>query len=532
MLKKILLYSLFASLLTACGQASPPDLWGEYSTPTAENFISVESVQVTASVFAALSPTPSAVHTPSPTLTPSPVNALPVDFIPTPLLKTPSGTKEANILYYSQSGDYLETLALHFGVNIEDITAPEALPDARSLLPPETLLIIPDRLAETTPHEKIFPDSEVVYSATSSDFNLQTYVTEADAYLNGYEEYLGSTGWTKGAAEVERLAQENSINPKLLLALLEYESGWVHGEPSNLSKTDYPLNYIDIHKRGLFRQMMRAVQDLSIGYYGWRDGSLTELSFPDGSTKRLAPDLNAGSVALQYYFAQKLDPERWAQAIDARVGFPALYTEMFGNPWEHVYRIEPLFPAGVTQPPLALPFEPGTQWAFTGGPHSAWEHEGALAALDFAPNETSGCSETDRWVVASAPGLVVRSDNGVVVLDLDGDGSEETGWSLLYLHIASKGRVPLGTWLETNERIGKPSCEGGVATGTHLHFARKYNGEWVLADGAIPFNLGGWVAHQGKKPYQGTLTRGEKTIKASVVGDFTSIIFRDFPENE
>jgi LysM repeat protein len=530
MSRKIILFPLLSLLLAACGQAAPPDLWGEYSTPTPEGFIAVEAAQVAVSLSpSATSPLPTPQTTPSIV---TPAATRPASPSPTPSVKTPSGTKEANILYYSQSGDYLEALAAHFGVAVEEINSPEALPATRSLLPPETLLVIPDRLLETTPHEKIFPDSEIVFSATSSGFDLAAYITEADAYLNEYEEYLGSTGWTSGAEAIARLAQENSINPRLLVALLEYESGWVHGQPSNLSETDYPLNYIDIRKRGLFRQMMRAVQDLSLGYYGWRDGSLTELTFPDGSTKRIAPDLNAGSVAIQYYFAQKLDPERWAQAIDPRVGFPAQYADMFGDPWAHAHLVEPLIPAGLTQPHLNLPFEAGTQWAYTGGPHSAWEHEGALAALDFAPNETSGCSETDRWVVASAPGLVVRSDHGVVVLDLDGDGSEETGWSLLYLHIATKGRVPLNTWVEADERIGKPSCEGGVATGTHLHFARKYNGEWILADGTIPFDLDGWVAHQGSKPYLGTLTRGEKTVTASVVGDFVSIIFRDPAEDE
>ena len=43
--------------------------------------------------------------------------------------------------------------------------------------------------------------------------------------------------------------------------------------------------------------------------------------------------------------------------------------------------------------------------------------------------------------------------------------------------------------VETDDRIGHASCEGGVSTGTHLHFARKYNGEWVLADGPLPFVL-------------------------------------------
>ncbi len=68
-------------------------------------------------------------------------------------------------------------------------------------------------------------------------------------------------------------------------------------------------------------------------------------------------------------------------------------------------------------------------------------------------------------------------------MDLDGDGNEETGWVIVYLHIATEGRVPVGTWLAQGDKIGHPSCEGGKSTGSHLHIVRKYNGEWVPADG-------------------------------------------------
>ncbi|HIE24765.1 MAG TPA: hypothetical protein EYP74_02065, partial [Anaerolineales bacterium] len=503
-------------------------LWGEYKTPTPAagsmpvHAVPISTTEPTQVVLPTLVSTTAVTHTPTPFATRTPIATSPAQNTEVPPPLDPN-----TILYYSQSGDYLETVASHFGVAVEKITATKELPSERTLLDPNTLLIIPDILNETTSNEKIFPDSEVVFSSTAVDFDTVFYVNEKGGFLSEYEEYLGSTGWTSGAEGIERLAQENSLNPRLLVALVEYESGWILGNPGNLSETDYPLGYVDFRARGLFRQMMRAVQDLALGYYGWRDGSLTELTFPNGEIIRLAPELNAGSVAIMYYFAQKLDYERWAQTVDPRVGFPALYAKMFDDPWVRAQHVEPLFPAGLTQPTLVLPFEAELQWAYTGGPHSAWEREGARAALDFAPNETSGCAETNRWVVASAPGLVVRSERGVVMLDLDGDGNEETGWNLLYLHIATEDRVPVGTWLETNDRIGKPSCEGGVSTGTHLHFARKYNGEWILADGALSFNLDGWIAHNGSKPYLGTLTRGDETITASVVGDFSSIIFRD-----
>ncbi|MBI2333055.1 MAG: M23 family metallopeptidase [Chloroflexi bacterium] len=138
----------------------------------------------------------------------------------------------------------------------------------------------------------------------------------------------------------------------------------------------------------------------------------------------------------------------------------------------------------------------------------------------------------DAWVVAAAPGLVVRSDNGVVMVDLDGDGYEQTGWNLLYLHIAAKGRVPVGTYLETNDRIGHASCEGGVSTGTHLHFARKFNGEWVTADGPIPFVLSGWRVISGDAPYKGQLVNGDRVVTADLLSQSWSNIVREKDEQD
>jgi hypothetical protein len=130
-------------------------------------------------------------------------------------------------------------------------------------------------------------------------------------------------------------------------------------------------------------------------------------------------------------------------------------------------------------------------------------------------------------VTAPAPGLVVRSGNGIVILDLDGDGKEQTGWNILFLHIADAGRVKTGTWLDLGDHIGHPSCEGGVATGKHVHIARKFNGEWIIADSPLPFNLDGWVAHNGKRPYLGSMTKGDQVIEACTCGSYWTHVKRE-----
>ncbi|MEE9188422.1 MAG: hypothetical protein V3U36_03565, partial [Anaerolineales bacterium] len=107
---------------------------------------------------------------------------------------------------------------------------------------------------------------------------------------------------------------------------------------------------------------------------------------------------------------------------------------------------------------------------------------------------------------------------------LDGDGDERTGWSIFHLHVGTEGRVPVGARLNAGDKIGHPSCEGGTSTGTHIHIARKFNGEWMLAEGSLAFNLEGWIAQNGAEPYLGTLTRFSRIVTACVCSDSASFI--------
>ena len=117
--------------------------------------------------------------------------------------------------------------------------------------------------------------------------------------------------------------------------------------------------------------------------------------------------------------------------------------------------------------------------------------------------------------VAVSTGVVVGSGRGEVVIDLDGDGYEQSGWVLTYLHIDSQDRVEAGAWVERGDRIGHPSCEGGVSIATHLHIARRYNGEWIAAgDGPVPLVLSGWTAEKGAREYDGTMVKGDQVREA------------------
>jgi hypothetical protein len=75
------------------------------------------------------------------------------------------------------------------------------------------------------------------------------------------------------------------------------------------------------------------------------------------------------------------------------------------------------------------------------------------------------------------------------------------------MHLDNRQRIAEGTRVAAGEPLGHPGCEGGVTNGTHVHLARTYSGRWISADGAVPFNLGGWVSGGEGYEYNGWLAR-------------------------
>lgn len=435
--------------------------------------------------------------------------------------------ENAPMIYYAQSGDSLGVLAVRFGVEVQDITSQEPLP-SDGFIPEGQLLLIPNRLDETTSPLKLIPDSEVVNSPSSVGFDVNNFAQQAGGYLANYQESVYSFGLVSGTDIVEKVAREFSIHPRLLLALLEYKSGWVYGGPQNEQEKTYPLGILDPDSIGLYKQLEAAAGIIETGYYGWREGTMVVLEFPDGSEVRLSAQLNCGTVGLMHFFARQYNFPEWAEALYGEKGLGWTYQNMFGDPWLRAVDFEPIFTPDVWQPELQLPFSPGVTWSMTVGPHAAWGAANVRAALDFGPPSSEpGCNTNWAWVTAAGAGLVVRSENGTVVVDMDGDGFEQTGWNIIYLHIATNQRVPAGTWVETGDHIGHPSCEGGISTGTHLHIVRKYNGEWVPADGPLGFVMSGWRAKAGSASLSGWLVRGDQVVKASVVGATSSHISLD-----
>lgn len=431
---------------------------------------------------------------------------------------------EPTEMYVVQPGDTLTAIALAHNTTLETLLRLNSLANPDQIEVGQALQV-PARPTRQGPETPILPDGLFVRGPASAGFDAVTYVRSQPGFLRDFREEVD--GVEMGGPEIiERISQDFGIDARVLLALLEYRSrGLSSPEVSEITRmypVFTPVSLSDVGRIGLYRQLNWAADRLNGGYYGRKYGGLDELELADGTRLLMGGTVAPGTSALQAMFAQMLGDADWIAAVGP-AGFLSTYSALFGDPFAQSVPVP--VPQVLSQPELKLPFSAGETWYYTGGPHGGWGSGSAWAAIDFAPpddpEQVSGpCYVSTYWVTAAADGVIARSAEGVVMLDLDGDGNELTGWTVMYLHLADVGRAASGTRVTAGDRIGHASCEGGVSNGTHVHIARRYNGEWLPASciecsGIAPIQpsmtMGGWeVVGLPGQEYQGYLINGDE----------------------
>ncbi len=465
------------------------------------------------------------LNTPQISPTPSPIMHATLVSTITPVAEIPMGTptpNEARIMptlraapvdYVVQPNDSLSMIARSYGIDLQSLMIQNQIinPNYLEIGQP---LVIPTADPNLEPSSfKIIPDSELVLSPSSIGFDVTTFMSNFSGYLSTL----------KLADEVVRqVAEDYSVNPRILLVALEYQTGWLSSANTGLDPSQ-PIP-TDAWKTNIFQVLSSIADSLNWGFYRWKENQIAYYILKDGSYIPASDVINGGTAAVQYWASTLYDKDQWAWAV-SEDGIYNLYKRYFGNPFQ--YSIDPLLPEDLQSPYFALPFQPGVVWSFTGGPHPSWGDGSAWGALDFAPpGSPMGCVVSGDWVTAIAGGVIVRNEFGEVVQDLDGDGFEETGWVILYMHISSWQQAASGSMVEQGEFIGHASCEGGISTGAHLHIARKYNGVWIAADSDLPFVMDGYRARSSGNVYDGFLEMNGAFIEASAVYRPESLVAR------
>lgn len=528
LMRAVILGCILAVMIAGCATESEPRI-----------------VYITATPGPMLDPVPDA-ETPPPAATPSPTAAPDVQAELSPVADLPLGLPTADPPrpitvanmpdeHVVRAGDTLFGIAQAYGVSLDAVLANNELVDP-NILSVGQVISLPPPPTDETPDFKIIPDGRLVRGPGSADFDVRAFVAEQPGFIRSVLDTV-ATAQSDGsrpeavltaADVVVRVALEYSVDPRLLLALLEYRAGWLSNPDPPEALQTHPLiaedNSPGVDRSGLYRQLAWMANQLNFGYYGWKYRGWTTLEFSGTERFLYAPGLNGGTVALQYFLSLNTPLSAWRQQVGDE-GFIRTYFAYFGDPFAGV--VDPIVPRGLTQPEMTLPFNQGETWFFTGGAHGGWGSGSAWSALDFAPPDEPQqgvfCYVSDYWVTAVAPGVIARSGDGSVVLDLDGDGDESTGWTVLYLHLADTDRIAEGTIVQIGDRIGRASCAGGFSSATHLHIARRYNGEWLpsdcfvcASDGPPRFDLGGWsVRGIRNQEYQGYLERGGEQRRAT-----------------
>ncbi|MCL4488819.1 MAG: LysM peptidoglycan-binding domain-containing protein [Chloroflexi bacterium] len=466
--------------------------------------------------------TPEVLNTPAaiqPTAPPAPSPTRPI------ALSYPTSVSYYVDSYVVRAGDTLGQIATRFNVDLQELMRLNGLKNSNSIRIGQTLKIPTQSLREA-PATFLLPDSEVVYSPAYLSFDVTAFANQKGGYLVSYREKVEGDLLT-GPQIIQLIAERYSVGPRVLLALLEFQGGWVTNKSVTRTQQEYSMGLADPAKATLFYQASWAANQLNEGYYGKITGRLPALQFKDRTRARLAAAVNPGTAAIQNVLALNATWDTWLDQIGP-TGFIATYRRLFGDPTP----IDPLVPPDLEQPHLRLPWKNGASWYFTGGPHSPWGDYGAWGAIDLTPRDTAGagCVVSEDWAIAAAPGRVIRAEHGRVIVSLSNSNFQGSGWSLLYMHMASAGRVAEGTRVDAGDPIGHPSCEGGVANASHLHFARLYNGQWIDPV-MVPFILSGWQIIPSKQEYDGTMQRGSESHEAlNTRNDYKNLVVADEPQ--
>src|SRR5688572_6403180 len=184
--------------------------------------------------------------------------------VPAPTSDRPKYAPGELVDYIAQSGDTLPALAARFNTTVEEIRkANPIIPADATTMPPGLPMRIPIYYLPLwgTAYQSI-PDHAFVNGPAQIGFSTSAFVASTSGWLKNYRVYAGERMRT-GAEAVDYIAQNYSISPQLLLALLEYQSGALT-QPAPPAE-EYMLGFRRVNYESPYLQLIIAANILNNG---------------------------------------------------------------------------------------------------------------------------------------------------------------------------------------------------------------------------------------------------------------------------
>ncbi|WP_259657602.1 peptidoglycan DD-metalloendopeptidase family protein [Burkholderia pseudomallei] len=229
-----------------------------------------------------------------------------------------------------------------------------------------------------------------------------------------------------------------------------------------------------------------------------------------GTVTQVVPNDTPAYPVTKLFIARRAS-EGWAVGIE---GTDAFYTLAAASPAKLLAGDErahlnagraPTAPprkAVPAQTGLALPWQQGTAWYWTGGAHGWSGDSRPFNSLDF--------SGGNGQVLAARDGTLYKSceRNGSAIVKVVHDN----GYTSTYYHMVQLTQAGSGTRVRQGQylgRVGNGLPCGGQTTGPHVHFALSQGGSDVPVNGKT---IGGWQFFEGSNAYSGYAVRNQRRV--------------------